>query len=251
MKSKEKQSDYYDSLRKNEWKDAASIGPSSLSRFRIIIKLMKKHNFGGPILDIGCGSGTLLVKIKNAFPGCKLLGSDFSIESVKQSKEKGFTVFQADLSNVNTFSQEIRYKSIICSEVLEHISDDKNAISTLEKLLNHEGMLLITVPYSMKYWSSHDNFSGHVRRYEFQELISKIESNNLKIIDCFIWGGLFYSFYHKILRNTDPKRIMNTKEKKRTVKIIIGRFFYFLFIFDDFFIMLKRGRRIFLVAKKN
>jgi ubiquinone/menaquinone biosynthesis C-methylase UbiE len=248
--SKEKTSGYYDQLRKNEWKETASVGPSSLSRYRIIVKLLKKHNFQGDLLDIGCGTGTLLMQIQKKMHFQHVEGSDFSQEALKLSKEKADFVFQADLNNIESFNDKT-YDSIVCSEVLEHIDNDSLAIQNLRTLLKFNGKVLITVPYSEKYWSEHDDFSGHVRRYQLDELLNKFENAGFENVEYFIWGGAFYSLYHNFLMKTHPQKIMNTKSTQKPIKKMIGKMLYYLFFVDDLFLFMKRGRRIFLVAQVN
>ena len=58
---------FYDNLRKNEWKSTADYGPTTRARYDIIEKLVKQNSNQNPtILDVGCGTGNLLLKLKNA-----------------------------------------------------------------------------------------------------------------------------------------------------------------------------------------
>jgi len=244
-----KDSSYYDKLRRNEWKGAASIGPSSLSRYRVILKILKEYDFHDPLLDCGCGSGTLLSLIKSLNKFSTIVGSDFSQEAVNQSQRKGHTVFKGDLTAIDNFEGK-KFNTIICSEVLEHIEKDSLAVNNLHSILENNGKLLITVPYSMKYWSIHDEFSGHVRRYNLDELEAKLENAGFRIIESFIWGGLFYSIYHRFLVKTKPNKVMSSKSKGFPM-IVLGKMLYYTFILDDLFPSKKRGRRIFLIAQKK
>ena len=113
---REKKSTFYDNLRRNEWKDTASIGPSSLSRYRLINKLLKKYDFQDPLLDCGCGSGTLLSAIKGLKIFSNIVGSDFSEEAVNQSLEKGHIVFKGDLTVIDSLSgKKIQYRNLFRS----------------------------------------------------------------------------------------------------------------------------------------
>jgi len=247
--NREKDSSYYDILRKNEWKQSAGIGPSSRSRYRILIRLMKKHNLSGSLLDCGCGAGVLLTHIHKMNRFKELSGSDFSEEAVLLAKMKGHDVFQADLTKIETFSGK-KFDVIICSEVIEHIMDDNLALNNLYKLLLPQGRLLVTVPYSNEYWSQHDDFSGHVRRYSAGELKEKISSANFQIVEYFIWGRVFYALYHKYLIRQSPRKIMNyTTKSKLIIKKIGADLLFLLFFIEDLFISKKKGRRIFLVAE--
>lgn len=205
----------------------------------------------GDLLDTGCGIGTLIKKISVQTNSKDISGCDFSREAVETSQKLGFNVFQADLTEIETFG-ETKYNSIICSEVLEHIYRDDIAISNLNKLLEKKGKIIITVPYSMKYWSAHDEFSGHIRRYDYDELMSKIQQANFKILDVFVWGYPFFSIYYRFLTKIPPGKLMQDGNNRfGQFKKYISRVLYYIFYLDDLFTFTKKGRRLFLIAEKK
>ncbi len=205
----------------------------------------------GDLLDIGCGIGTLIKKISVQTDLKGISGCDFSREAVETSRKLGFNVFQADLTEIEPFG-EARYNSIICSEVLEHIYRDDIAISNLYKLLEKKGKIIITVPYSMKYWSPHDEFSDHIRRYDYDELTNKMQQANFKILDAFVWGYPFFSTYYRFLTKMQPGKLMQDGNSRfDQFKKYISRVLYYIFYLDDLFTFTKKGRRIFLIAEKR
>ncbi|MFW9826077.1 MAG: class I SAM-dependent methyltransferase [Candidatus Thorarchaeota archaeon] len=100
-------------------------------------------------------------------------------------------------------------------DVLEHIKDDKLAISEISRVLKKDGIIMITVPHSMKYYTNQDKLIGHYRRYEKDQLISLFENVNLKFLK-------FFGVYGKLMKIADiqsanPKKveesIINLREK--------------------------------------
>lgn len=241
-------SKYYDKLRENEWKNTADFGPSARSRYDIIMNIAKNYlNSNSLILDVGCGSGNLLLKLKRE-GYLHLFGSDFSIESIKLTEKKfGKNVFQADLTKIEDYKNN-KYDGIICSEVLEHIENDNLAIQNIKLLLNKNGIVIISVPYGMQYWSQHDNFSGHLRRYENRDLENILINNGFTILESFGWGNLIYSIYHQILRKKNPTSVMS--QKNQVLKIVISKIIYLIFTIEKFSKSKIRAKRIFVVAKK-
>jgi SAM-dependent methyltransferase len=63
---------------------------------------------------------------------------------------------------------------ILCSEVLEHVSEDDKAVSELRRVLKPGGVLVVTVPYQKRLWAEDDEYVAHVRRYDPGELEEKL-----------------------------------------------------------------------------
>jgi SAM-dependent methyltransferase len=60
-------------------------------------------------------------------------------------------------------------------EVLEHVPDDEALLREIARITRPGGRLVLTVPMGMKHYNSFDRFMGHVRRFEPDELRSKVE----------------------------------------------------------------------------
>lgn len=85
---KKKNEFFYNNLFKNEWKDIADYGPSINSRFAIIYKLLTEQLAKTPILDIGCGTGGFIKKIKRIYNSKEIIGTDFFKDALKIAKKK-------------------------------------------------------------------------------------------------------------------------------------------------------------------
>ena len=60
-------------------------------------------------------------------------------------------------------------------EVLEHVTDDEDLLREIARITRPGGRLVLTVPLGMKHYCSFDRYMGHVRRFEPDELRSKVE----------------------------------------------------------------------------
>jgi len=248
---------FYDRLRKNEWKNIASFGPSAQTRYRIFLKLIKKYNFKFPLLDCGCGTGELVGKISKKYQNYqKIFGFDFSEEAIRICRKKfpHLKFFKMNILNPN-LEYKNYFNTIICSEVLEHIKNLPKAIKNLNLLLKNNGFLFISVPYQMKYWTRHDDFSGHIKRFEREELEKLLQKENFKILEKFSWGWLIYNVYYWFLQRINPKKAMKTRGKNLfnlKIKRILSYLFYLAFK-TEYIIRdkdCKRGRRLFIVCQK-
>ena len=156
---------------------------------------------GNKVLDIGCGEGRHTAKAWE-FSDIFCVGADRCHKDLMVSKAKlklheefyGATKLKTN-SLLNSSSQWVlsaaditnlpfgdnSFDIIICSEVMEHIDEDKKALEELKRTLKPGGQLVLTVP---RYWPekicwrlSHDycnSEGGHIRIYKKQELLEKI-----------------------------------------------------------------------------
>lgn len=205
---------------------------------------------GERVLDIGCGEG------RHSWQACKqshCLVCALDIEQVnlkkahhvlwlldKQEESKGkWVLVRGDI--ISLPFEDGSFDKIVCSEVLEHIPDDKQGIKEMVRVLKDDGTLVISVPSYLQEsicWrlstDYHENPGGHVRIYKASELVSKLRQYNLDIfsvrhkhaLHSFYWisrclfgvnneKALIPSLYHKFLvwdinTKSRPIRMLDT-----------------------------------------
>ena len=145
---------------------------------------------GTRVLDAGCGSGRHLCESFRT-PGVDVAGVDLKWDDL--SKARGFLslmagdrkgrwlVAQADVTKLPFADGS--FDVVICSEVLEHIKDNRTAIAELVRVLKPGGDLVVTVP---RFWPErvcwaisrayHREPGGHIRIYKKGELMSLLEA---------------------------------------------------------------------------
>ncbi len=75
--------------------------------------------------------------------------------------------------------------SILCSNVLEHIEDDRAVIAHADQVLKPGGNMIFIVPHGEKLYSSLDSAIGHYRRYDKEQLISLFNDFGYQVEECF------------------------------------------------------------------
>jgi SAM-dependent methyltransferase len=68
----------------------------------------------------------------------------------------------------------------ICSEVLEHLADDRKTLQELARVLKPSGQLIITFPHRKFYFAYDDHFVKHLRRYELFEMEDRLQAVGLR-----------------------------------------------------------------------
>jgi len=114
-----------------------------------------ESDFDGVIIDFGCGAGDSFPVYKKFFPKSNLIGVDFSEEAIKLCKNRYGNIAEFHTSNADGVPKS---DVIICSNVLEHVDNDKEV---LKKLSTKCKRLFIIVPYLEKPLSSE-----HIRTYD-------------------------------------------------------------------------------------
>jgi ubiquinone/menaquinone biosynthesis C-methylase UbiE len=122
-------------------------------------------------LEIGSGISPVATKIK------KIVYTDISsdaIKSLKKNHGRGYYVVADGMSlpfKSNTYSQ------VICSEVLEHVENDWQALLEMFRILKPpNGCMIITVPHRKRYFGFDDQYVHHYRRYELSEIKERLKS---------------------------------------------------------------------------
>ena len=112
------------------WSDyalRAAINPAQLMRFNWLESKLKAQYIHAEqvILDVGCGTGDLLVRLGKTYETRQLFGVDYSPVGVEIAKKKlpGLIARPLDLiKNVAALLDGERAASFVtCSEVLEHV----------------------------------------------------------------------------------------------------------------------------------
>ncbi|GAA4408687.1 class I SAM-dependent methyltransferase [Nibrella viscosa] len=129
-------------------------------------------------LDIGSGPAINAIMLKRHAQRLTLL--EPSIEGVTMAKEN-----LPEATIIHGFFPQDRpdakYELITAFDVIEHIEDDKSAITAIAGMLQPNGITVITVPAYNWLWSEHDDVVHHKRRYTKDGLQELMESSGLVV----------------------------------------------------------------------
>lgn len=127
------------------------------------------REFCGPrVLEIGSGVGNLT---KRLIPREEYVASDINPLYVQAldaltSDRPYMKVCYCDVADANSMpSSEQGFDTVICLNVVEHIEDDKTALSNIRGTLARNGQAVILVPQGQWNFGTLDEVLGHQRRY--------------------------------------------------------------------------------------
>ena len=145
----------------------------------IVNGVVKDFPPGYRVLEIGCGTGNVLRHLESTCTNGQVIGLDLFIEGLRYAKKRvSCALIQADLHQPPF---QAHFDLIGMFDVLEHMSDDKQVLEDVHRLLAPNGILLLTVPAHMSLWSYFDVASHHCRRYAVNELNQKLVETGFKV----------------------------------------------------------------------
>jgi len=130
----------------------------------------KYFKVGDSVLDFGCNYGHSVKMLKDL--GFSAAGVDVSEEAINFGNS--INISDIYLFPQKTFSPN-QFDAVISLDVLEHIEDDKEALSYIYKVLKPRGYVVIMVPAFMFMWGLQDVISHHYRRYTLPVLTALAE----------------------------------------------------------------------------
>ena len=118
------------------------------------------------VLDLGCGTGSLMLKIREDLPNINITGLDLSSYAVKVVKAHGFKAKVAKVPPIPY--KDKSFDLVIAEELLEHVDKDDEL---LEEMIRVGKECIISVPEGLMY----QVVKEHVNYYNELELRNKLK----------------------------------------------------------------------------
>lgn len=129
----------------------------------------------GRLLEVGPGAGVLLMELADRGFRCEALELSAEAREFAQQLQRAA---QRDLP-IHATEQpgwDGAFDAVCAFDVLEHVEDDRGALSAWHRWLKPGGSLLLSVPARMSLWTAGDEWAGHFRRYERDGLVQLLQS---------------------------------------------------------------------------
>jgi len=153
-----------------------------LLRKRAVGKCVQKQE-NGPILEVGSGLSPMIT-------GSNLVTySELSFEALrylKNAQKRGCFVV-ADAAHLPF--KEGAFCQVVCSEVLEHLPEDRRALEQMARVMKKGGSLIVTFPHRRRYFAGDDRFVSHLRRYELDEMTQLLRGRDYTRSRCRRFSG--------------------------------------------------------------
>jgi len=153
------------------------------TRYAIIMEFIEDER---SVLDIGCGTGRVFQDLPRA------VGLDIELKILRYLRRKGRTLVRGDM-NALPF-RDASFKTLICSEVIEHVPKENLKLSEFYRVLKPGGTLILSTPdYDQAMWRFLESIYArvhpgayapqHISHYSAQELLSLLHPSGFRLLD--------------------------------------------------------------------
>ena len=140
------------------------------TKYEILLRWLQARG-SQRILNAGCGSGELSCLLAAA--GHQVVGMDPDPTYIQLARERAGDQFphaSFAVASIEDYTGPAGFDAVVCTDVIEHIADDRTAFNKLVEYVRPGGHLLITVPAGQWLFGYHDEQLGHYRRYNKRSL---------------------------------------------------------------------------------
>jgi SAM-dependent methyltransferase len=170
------------------------------------------------VLDLGCSTGHLLADLHAAYPRASLIGVDLVAAGLRKAHAElpSARLLRADACSLPL--QDGSVDVVVSANLLEHIPDDRAALSEVTRVLTPGGVAVFVVPFGPGTYDYYDRFLGHERRYARGELAAKCAAAGLEPLEDRCIGAVLYPPFW-LVKQRNRRRYDNLDDEELTARV--------------------------------
>ena len=130
------------------------------------------------LADCGAGTGLFAREMSSV---CKVIAIDSEEEALHLAEQN---LGKENVRHGSCDALPLEDSSVDCLtalDVLEHVKNDRQAVSEFARVLKPDGVAVIIVPAMQSLWSDWDEALHHYRRYQHASLLKLFDTTSFKI----------------------------------------------------------------------
>jgi ubiquinone/menaquinone biosynthesis C-methylase UbiE len=144
----------------------------------------------GNVLDVGCGTGGLLARLRTARPDLGLTGIEWADAASRRAASKSAVPIVRGSANALPFA-DASFAAVIAADQLCHRAvDPDRALAELRRVLRPGGRLVVNMPAYAWLLSAHDHRVHNVRRQTACQLVAMLREAGFRSAQARYWNGL-------------------------------------------------------------
>ncbi len=163
---------FYDGL----WSAARLVEPQRFNTWPLVQSLLPN---GARRLEIAPG-----LRPRLPIEGTQFV--DISVEALGKLSARGA---QVTLGEVTSLPFHTDAFDLVCAlDIIEHVEDGDGALSELSRVAAPGATLLLSTPLHQSMWTAFDDFVGHKRRYDPEQLSATLTEHDLALEQSAVYG---------------------------------------------------------------
>lgn len=175
--------------------------------FRKFIEIFKEFNFAKniDIVDIGCGSGSILHYLRDELKYTNVVGYDLNSNNINFASR--FRNIELENYDIYTLKINNKFDVIITTENIEHVSKPVEYINKIKNFIKPNGFLFLTTPHNDETATKLMGLSGdhfcapnHQNYFNLNNLKNLLESQGLIVTKVWLDTSNQFNLYSFIKR---------------------------------------------------
>jgi len=142
-----------------------------------------KNIIGPTVLDIGCGTGTMIEKIAQNPKVLRITGNDISPRAIRFVEKKFKNISRVNFLEGDILNLKLskKFDTVICLHVLEHIKDIQKMVKLIKKITKKRAIIIVPNEYRQPFPPNY-----HLHFFNSENPVSRLfpkTKKGLKIID--------------------------------------------------------------------
>lgn len=145
------------------------------------------------LLDIGCGTGGLLKKLRNIWPLAQ--GIDISSDALRFCRNRHLlNLYRGSVTNLPFKSNT--FQGLICLDVISHLTvkNDLKALKEFHRILKPGGILVLNLPAFSFLKGNHDLVVHTRERYTKTTIKTRLSKSNFHIFKLTYRNAILFTF---------------------------------------------------------